>query len=107
MASLGQKTFPFTSGLNKYDFLDVEQLGKYISESSIQNNISGIINVCSGVPVALKDKVEEFIKVKQLDISPEYGVYPTRKYDSPAIWGNNQLIKEIMKNADAKRIAAL
>ena len=96
MASKGQKTFPFTSGLNKYDFIDVSTLAQYISEASIQKEINGIINVCSGKPISLKDKVEEFIKQKNLDIRPEYGAYPSRKYDSPAIWGNADLINKII-----------
>ena len=96
MAEEGQKTFPFTSGVNQYDFIDIEILAKYIATASIQNEIAGIINVCSGKPVALKDKVEAFIEEKGLDIRPEYGVFPTRKYDSPAIWGNADLINKIM-----------
>lgn len=96
MAEEGKKTFPFTDGKNKYDFIDVNELAKQISLASIQTEIAGIINVCSGNPVSLKDKVEEFIKEKGLDIQPEYGVYPTRKYDSPVVYGDNALINKII-----------
>lgn len=98
MAEEGKKTFPFTSGLNKYDFIDVKDLAKYIAEASRQTVYSGIINVCSGKPMSLKDKVEEFITEKKLNIRPEYGVYPSRQYDSPAIWGNTDLINKIMRD---------
>ena len=98
MANEGKTTFPFTSGLNKYDFIDVDLLAEYIAKASIQNEINGIINVCSGQPISLKEKVENFIAEKGLNIKPEYGVYPTRKYDSPAIWGNADLINKIMEN---------
>jgi dTDP-6-deoxy-L-talose 4-dehydrogenase (NAD+) len=98
MAAEGKKTFPFTSGLNKYDFIDVHDLAQCISEAAVQTETNGIINVCSGKAVSLKDKVEEFIAQKGLDIRPEYGVYPSRKYDSPAIWGNADLINGIMEN---------
>lgn len=97
MAEEGKKTFPFTSGLNKYDFIDVKDLAKYIAEAARQTTINGIINVCSGKPVSLKDKVEEFILENKLDICPEYGVYPSRKYDSPAIWGNADRINQILQ----------
>lgn len=97
MADEGKTSFPFTTGLNKYDFIDVQTLAAYIAEASLQNKISGIINVCSGKPVSLKEKVETFIKEKGLNIHPEYGVFPTRKYDSPAIWGNAELINKIME----------
>jgi dTDP-6-deoxy-L-talose 4-dehydrogenase (NAD+) len=97
MAEEGKKTFPFTDGKNKYDFIDVDELAKQISLASIQAKVSGIINVCSGEPISLKDKVELFIKEKGIDIQPEYGVYPSRKYDSPIIYGNPNLIKLILK----------
>lgn len=92
----GKKTFPLTTGVNKYDFIDVDLLAEYIAKASVQNEVNGIINVCSGKPVSLKDKVEEFIKTKGLNILPEYGVYPSRKYDSPAIWGDASKINSIL-----------
>ena len=95
-AKEGKKTFPFTMGTNKYDFISVERLAEQISEASIQNAVEGIINVCSGTPVALKDMVENFIAENNLDIRPEYGVFPDRKYDSPAIWGDCGKITAIL-----------
>lgn len=93
MSKNGQKSFPFTSGTNKYDFLDINDVAKQIVTATLDNNISGILNICSGVPVSLKDKVEQFIQDNKLDIVPEYGRFPSRKYDSPAIWGYPDIIK--------------
>lgn len=98
----GKETFPFTMGTNRYDFIDIDEIASQIAEASLQNEISGIINCCSGKPVALKDKVEEFIKEKGLKIRPLYGVFPDRKYDSPYIYGNVNLIKKIMENSKQK-----
>ena len=64
--------FPFTDGLNKYDFIDVDILAKQIVLASIQNEYNGIINVCSGKPQSLKDAVNNFIKNNNLQIRPEY-----------------------------------
>lgn len=98
-AAEGKKSFPFTMGTNKYDFIAVEELARQISEASIQNAVDGIINVCSGKPVALKDMVEVFITEHSLDIRPDYGVFPNRKYDSPAIWGDNTIIQKIINKS--------
>ena len=92
----GKKTFPFTNGTNKYDFINIKELSKQISEASIQNKVEGIINVCSGKPIALKDMVETFIKDNNLNIRPCYGAFPDRKYDSPAIWGDASKINSIL-----------
>lgn len=92
----GKKTFPFTSGKNKYDFIDIELLAKQIAGVASQKEITGIINCCSGIAVSLGEKAEEFIASKKLDICLEYGAYPDRKYDSPEVWGNSEKIHKIM-----------
>lgn len=96
MEKAGYATFPFTSGLCKYDFESIEDLTTQIGAVITQNNINGVINCCSGKAVALKDKVEEFLTINHFKIRPEYGTYPEREYDSPAIWGNNEKIEKIM-----------
>lgn len=93
-----QETFPFVSGKNKYDFIDVYELSMQISLASIQSEITGIINCCSGKPISLADKVDEFIRNNNFSIRPDYGKFPERPYDSPAIWGDVTKINKIIEN---------
>jgi len=93
----GKKEFPFNSGVNQYDFIQIEELAKMIVAASTQTEYTGIINVCTGKPVSLKDKVEAFIAEKHLDISLKYGAFPERPYDSKIIYGDNAAIKKIME----------
>lgn len=93
----GKKEFPFVKGTNQFDFIDVHELASQIVAAGIQKKMEGIINVCSGEPVSLKDKAEEFIKQKGFDITLKCGVFPPRKYDSPVIYGDADIIKKIMK----------
>lgn len=92
----GKASFPFVSGKNKYDFIHVDELAKQIATASTQSEITGIINCCSGKPVSLADKVNEFIEKNHYNIRPDYGKFPERPYDSPAIWGDNTKINKIM-----------
>lgn len=92
----GEKTFPFTSGLNKYDFVDINELSRMILAATFSDSQKQIINVCSGKPIALADKVEAFIAEKKLPITLLYGHFPDRKYDSPEIWGDPTEIRHIM-----------
>lgn len=92
----GKEKFPFTTGTNKYDFIDIKELARQIVSASTQEEITGIINVCSGEPIALKDKVERFIQDNHLNIKLDYGVFPDRAYDSKIIYGDNTKIKMIM-----------
>ncbi len=92
----GKETFPFTSGKNKYDFISVAELADQISSCVLQDEVYGIINCCSGKPISLAEMVETFIKDNNLNIKLEYGAFPDRPYDSPAIWGNADKIQSIM-----------
>lgn len=98
-AEEGAKTFPFTSGKNLYDFISVDQLAQYIALASTQTEVKGIINVCTGNPVSLAERVEQFIREKGLDIQLEYGAFPDRPYDSPGIWGNPEKMQLILKTS--------
>jgi len=94
----GKKTFPFTTGENQYDFLDYDEFCKQVAAVAMQKKVTGIINCCSGKPMKLAERVEQFIKENNYDIKLEYGAFPDRPYDSKAVWGSNEKINEIMGN---------
>ena len=93
----GKKTFPFTSGKNLYDFIDVEELANMIVAASVQTEINGIINVCTGKPQSLAYRVEGFLKEKHYKIKLDYGAFPDRPYDSPGVWGDATKINQILE----------
>lgn len=93
----GQKLFPFTTGINQYDFLDYPDFCKQIAAITLDSNETGIINACSGKPERLADRVEKFIKENNFKIKLEYGKYPDRCYDSLSVWGNAEKVKKIME----------
>lgn len=99
LAAEGKKTFPFTTGKNLYDFIGVDELAKRIALSILQDRVTGVINVCTGKPQSLADRVEQFIRDHGLSIRPEYGAFPDRPYDSPGVWGNAEKINAILKEA--------
>ena len=95
-SEIGKKQFPFTTGENQYDFINIRDLARQIVAASTQDEYTGIINVCSGKPMSLKDKVNEFIAEKGLDIELQYGAFPERPYDSKIIYGDNTIIQKIL-----------
>lgn len=92
----GAKTFPFTLGQNQYDFIQYEDFCHQVCRTVMQTEVQGIINICSGKPEKLADRVERFIKDNQFSIRLEYGVYPDRKYDSKAVWGSDKKVQLIL-----------
>lgn len=94
----GRKTFPFTTGKSRYDFITVDELADQIAAVVSQTQIQGIINCCSGIPISLAERTEHFIKEHGLSITLEYGVFPERPYDSPCVYGDNTKIQQILNH---------
>lgn len=94
----GQKLFPFTMGQNQWDFLDYDKFCLQTAKAVEQNQNNGIINICSGRPEKLADRVERFIKENNYKIRLDYGKFPDRPYDSKAVWGNDEKIRKIISD---------
>lgn len=97
-AERGDKTFPFTTGKSQYDFLDYGDFSRYVAAAVTQTEVQGIINISSGEPERLSDRVERFISDHRLNIKLDYGAFPDRPFDSKAIWGDNTKIQKILSN---------
>ncbi len=93
----GKTEFPFTMGQNQFDFVDYEDFCEQVARAVGQDKVLGVINVCSGHPEKLADRVERFIKENDYKIKLKYGAFPDRPYDSKAVWGDNKKIQEIMQ----------
>ncbi len=92
----GKEKFPFTLGQNQFDFIDYENFCEQTVKAVIQEKILGIINICSGHPEKLADRVERFIKENGYKIKLSYGAFPDRPYDSKAVWGDGRKIATIL-----------
>lgn len=95
----GKTEFPFTTGQNQFDFIDYEDFCEQVARAVEQNRIFDIINICSGHPEKLADRVESYIRENGYKIRLKYGAFPDRPYDSKAIWGDSQKIEDILTAA--------
>ena len=92
----GDREFPFTTGRNEYDFIDVVELGRQIAVAAITPGVTGVVNCGTGAPTTLADRVEAFIRENELPIALRYGAFPDRPYDSPGVWADATRIRELM-----------
>lgn len=93
-----KKEFPFTLGRNQFDFIDYDLFCRQVAAVVEQDKFDGIINCCSGIPMKLSERVEQFIKEHEYNIKLIYGAFPDRPYDSKAVWGDDEKIKSVMQN---------
>lgn len=85
-----------TRGTNKFDFIHISELARMISAVSLQTEVTGIINTCSGQPLSLKNAIMNYVKENRLDIKLNFGKYPEREDESPCIFGNNDIVEAIL-----------
>ena len=95
-ATAGQKEFPFTTGQNQYDFLNYEAFCEQVASVAGQSKVNGMIEICSGKPEKLADRVNRFIQENDYQIQLLYGAFPDRPYDSKAVWGDFTKIQKIL-----------
>lgn len=92
----GKTEFPFTLGQNQFDFIDYQVFCNQVAAVVGQEEINGIINIGSGRPEKLADRVEQFIRENGYSIKLKYGAYPDRPYDAKAVWGDGNKIEKIL-----------
>ena len=85
-----------SSGDQERDFLDIDLLSYYIIRVSLQDEITGIINCCSGKPQKVSELVESIKKTLQSNIYLKKGVFPIPNYEPFIFYGSNKkLLKAI------------
>ena len=92
------EVFNMSGGEQVRDFLPVEIIAENIVNISMQNKVSGIINCCSGIPITVKQFVENYIEKKQKKIKLNLGYYPYPDFEPMHFWGNNNKLKQLLKN---------
>ncbi len=94
----GETVFNMSGGEQERDYLPVEVVAANIVTIALQNKVEGIINCCSGKPVAVKDLVQEYLTEKKQTIKLNLGFYPYTNYEPMRFWGDNNKLKTIIAN---------
>ena len=87
-----------TGGEQLRDFMPVEEVASSIVRIALQNQVTGVINCCSGKPVKLKDFVGSYLNERNKKIALNLGYYPYPDYEPMAFWGDNVKLKTIIDN---------
>jgi len=102
-AQQGKEEFPFTSGTHQFDFLTIEELSRQIAAVTAQTEVTGVIECCSGVPVGLGEKMEQFIAEHGLKIRLNYGAFPEPAHESSAVWGSTEKLHRALAAGEYNR----
>jgi dTDP-6-deoxy-L-talose 4-dehydrogenase (NAD+) len=91
----GARTFPMSGGEQLRDYQPVSDLAQQIALASLQTDIQGPINCCSGSPTSVRRLVEQFRGQLSTEIELELGRYPYPDYEPMAYWGLRRKLDSI------------
>ena len=92
----GDKVFNMSGGEQMRDFLPVEKAASYIVQLALQLNIRGIVNICSGQPVTVKQFVVNYLALMNSKITLNLGYYPYADYEPMRFWGDDSKLKTLI-----------
>lgn len=92
----GDTVFNMSGGEQTRDYLPVSKVAKNIVDVAFQTNIEGIINCCSGIPVSVKDFVEQHLYEAGKTIQLNFGYYPYTDYEPMDFWGSVEKLNKAL-----------
>lgn len=92
----GDEVFNMSKGEQTRDYLSIEKVAKNIANITLQQNVEGIINCCSGVPVSVKNFVERYLKEVDKSIKLNLGYYPYTDYEPMHFWGSTEKLNKAL-----------
>jgi nucleoside-diphosphate-sugar epimerase len=95
----GDRTFNMSGGEQLRDYLPVHQVADRLATIVKNQDFNGVINVCSGKPIAVRRLVESRIAERQADIQLNLGYYPYPDYEPMAFWGDTSLYDNLVTKA--------
>ncbi len=87
-AERGDDHFDMSGGAQVRDYLPVGDVAAALVDLALLRRDIGVVNVCSGRPVTVSERVAQWIDENGWSITPRLGVYPYPTYEPMAFWGS-------------------
>ncbi|WP_338874449.1 NAD-dependent epimerase/dehydratase family protein [Spirosoma sp. SC4-14] len=87
--------FNMSKGEQLRDYLPVGKVAHTITEVALQQRVTGVINCCSGQPIAVRALVEQFMQEHHYHLSLNLGYYPYPDYEPLAFWGSTDKLNTL------------
>ncbi|HJT63629.1 MAG TPA: NAD(P)-dependent oxidoreductase [Candidatus Limnocylindria bacterium] len=84
----GAMTFDMSGGEQLRDYLPVDVAARYLVSLATNDRDNGVVNVCSGKPIAVRDLAAAVAEKHRSSIRLNLGRYPYPDYEPMAFWGD-------------------
>ena len=94
----GDAVFNMSGGEQLRDYLPVTGVTERLVRLMEHPELSGIVNICNGVPISVRHLVENRIDERGANIKINLGHYPYPDYEPMAFWGDSKKFNVIWDN---------
>lgn len=84
----GDPTFDMSPGDQVRDFLPIQEAARHMVDLALRPRNNGVVNICSGNPVAIADLVRGWLNNWNASIELATGILPYPDYEPFAFWGS-------------------
>lgn len=91
-------SFQISKGTQLRDYLHIKDVVKYICVISSLKKDLGTLNICSNIPVSIKDLVKKWINDYNWKIKIETNILPTSDHEKKNFWGSNKKLNSILSD---------
>jgi nucleoside-diphosphate-sugar epimerase len=96
----GDATFNMSGGQQMRDYLPVDEAARYLVALAMNGKDNGVVNVCSGRPVAVRELVEAAVRSHGSSIQLNLGHFPYPDYEPMSFWGDPEKLTRILESRD-------
>ena len=89
----GDKVFNMSGGEQLRDYLPVTEVARQIVRLAMGGEVTGVINICSGKPISVRNLVEQWRRENNWKIELNLGYYPYPDYEPMAFWGDTRPVR--------------
>lgn len=92
----GDASFPMSHGEQLRDYLSAEHQAALIAALAVGQGNIGVVNVCSGQPISVRQLVEDWLVARHRQIALDLGKFPVPEYEPLEFWGDFERLKEVL-----------
>jgi len=94
----GDAVFDMSGGEQIRDYMPVAEAAGNLVSLAVGNRDNGIVNICSGKPISVRNLVEGWVKDNGWSIKLNLGHYPYPDYEPMEFWGDRQKLDRCLKS---------
>lgn len=91
----GEGSFNMSGGEQLRDYMPVNEVASQLVKLGQKQQDLGVVNVCSGKPVSVRNLIEGIIRSNGWDIKLNLGYYPYADYEPMAFWGDKTKLNSL------------